>query len=89
MKDSIIYNKSVSQFCEKIIYFQITRGFDGIFKQGLAPRAESHTKLYKIKRKIIFSQNWDTLLLEINQSSISNRFHGAILSSRKVGAHFM
>ena len=34
MKDRIISIKSVSQFCEKIIYFQITRDFDDIFKQG-------------------------------------------------------
>ena len=89
MKDKLISNISVSQFCEKTYIFQITRGCDDIFKQGWGSQAQSYTKDHKIKRKIIFSQNGDTLLLEIILSFISGRFRISNCKYRKTGAHFM
>ena len=89
MEDMIIFNKSVSRFCEKKYIFQITGGFDDIFKQGWEFYTQSYRKYYKFTGEIIFSQNGDTLLLEISLSFISGRFRDPYFKFRKSGAHFM
>ena len=89
MKDMLISNKSVSHFCEKIYIFQITGGFDDIFKQGWEFYPQSYRKYYNFKGEIIFSKNETPLLLEISLSFISGRFRDPNFKFRKTGAHFM
>ena len=43
--------KCFSCIYEKIIYFQIIRGFGDILKQGWAPHAKSYKKLFNIREK--------------------------------------